>query len=168
MTSVGVLIRLPQPFAADLEQKRISFGDAGGDGVPPHVTLLPPVDARGDRDELLGSLRQVAAAHQPFDVVLRGTGTFRPVSPVVFVAVSECVENLELLAADIRLAAGEGAPDYPFHPHVTVAHNLDDAALDHAFAALARYEAFFTVDKFELYVQRAGSGWSRSEEFCLG
>jgi 2'-5' RNA ligase len=34
-------------------------------------------------------LRKVALAEQPFELHLRGTGTFRPVSPVVFVQLAQ-------------------------------------------------------------------------------
>ncbi len=43
-------------------------------------------------------------------------------------------------------------PAFPFHPHVTIAHHLDEAALDLAYETLADYDCAFDVDSFHLYV----------------
>ena len=42
--------------------------------------------------------------------------------------------------------------DFPYHPHVTIAHHLDDPTLDRAFEELADFECGFAVDAFSLYV----------------
>ena len=76
---------------------------------------------------------------------LRGTGTFRPVSPVVFIAVSQGISYTEMLAKSVRRALGAPEPDFPFHPHVTIAHNLDDASLDQAYDELSTFECEFSV-----------------------
>ena len=47
-------------------------------------------------------LAEVARCHPPFDMHLSGTGTFTPVSDVVFVAVARGIGNCELLANDVR------------------------------------------------------------------
>jgi 2'-5' RNA ligase len=52
--------------------------------------------------------------------------------------------------------------DFPYHPHVTVAHELPDAALDRAFTVLSDYEARFTVTGFSLYEHVEGVWRPRS------
>ena len=74
-------------------------------------------------------------------MVLSGTGTFRPVSPVVFVQVSRGIAHCEALERAVRSGPVERTLDFPYHPHVTVAHHLDEAALDRAFESLARLRA---------------------------
>ena len=90
MLTVGVAIPVPEPYGTELRRHRASFGDQQAESVPTHVTLLPPtlVDeaAMDDIDE---HLLKVALAHPRFVMQLRGTATFRPNSPVVFVALSE-------------------------------------------------------------------------------
>ena len=58
--------------------------------IPAHITLLPPTEVD---DEAYAAFRrhcaEVAATQGPFDVVLRGTGTFRPLSDVVFIQVAQ-------------------------------------------------------------------------------
>ena len=75
--------------------------------MPAHVTLLGPteVDAR-----LLPAverhLEAVAAAQPPFTIHLRGTGTFRPITEVVFVTLAVGISECELLAGAIAAAEG--------------------------------------------------------------
>ena len=57
--------------------------------------------------------------------------------------------------------------EYPYHPHVTVAHHLDDARLDQAFAELAGFECEFEVDEFHLYVHDSEQGWQPTRDFPL-
>ena len=90
-------------------------------------------------DAFLEHLRAVTAAAEPFDMVLSGTGTFRPVSPVVFVQVSRGIPSCEALERAVRSGPVERPLDFPYHPHVTVAHHLDEAALDRAFESLADF-----------------------------
>ncbi|MBK5217962.1 MAG: 2'-5' RNA ligase family protein [Propionibacteriales bacterium] len=169
MTTMGVSIAVPEPFGGELRDKRAAFGDPAAATVPSHVTLLPPFEVADDEVEALAeSLTVVASAHEPFVMSLRSTGTFRPDSPVVFIPVSEGISNIEMLAAAVRQKIGDEAAQFPFHPHVTVAHHLDDASLDHAFADLAHYEATFSVHAFVLYKHEDSTGWVPSMEFSLG
>ena len=81
-------IAVPDPWGTALQEFRIGLGDPQASGIPTHITLLPPMDV--DAQELpviLDHLATAAAAVPAFPVRLRGTGTFRPVSEVVFVAV---------------------------------------------------------------------------------
>ncbi len=75
---------------------------------------------------------------------LRGSGTFRPVSPVVFVPLARGISECERLEAQVRSGPLARETLFPYHPHVTVAHDLDEPALDAAFDALATYDARFT------------------------
>ena len=68
-----------------------------------------------------------------FRIRLRGTGTFRPVSPVVFVMVAEGISGCEQLAVSVRRGPLAVDLQFPYHPHVTVAHHLADGSLDRAF-----------------------------------
>ena len=68
---------------------RTKCGDPQAGLVPPHVTLLPPTEVpAADRAAVTAHLAQVARCHPPFTMHLSGTGTFRPVSEVVFIAVA--------------------------------------------------------------------------------
>ena len=105
---------------------------------------------------------------EPFRMRLRGTGTFRPVSPVVFVTVAEGISQCEALADAVRRGPLETDLLFPYHPHVTVAHHLDDDVMDAAFEELATFECSFDVDRFHLYVHDSELGWQTTREFPLG
>ena len=90
-----------------------------------------------------------------YGIHLRGSGTFRPVSPVVFVNLVEGISQTEQLATACRRGPLALDSQYPYHPHVTVAHHLDDDRLDRAFEELAGFDCAFTVADFHLYVHDA-------------
>lgn len=164
----GVAIAVPEPFGEELRGHRASFGDPAAAQIPSHITLLPPDQVtEDDLGDLEARLEHVAARTAPFDVTLQGTGTFRPVSPVVFVAVSRGIAEAGFLAADLRAALEAPEPLFPFHPHVTVAHHLDDDALDHAYATLEDFGCDFEVTEVALYLHREGAGWSTHRTFAL-
>ncbi len=100
---------------------------------------------------------------------LHGTGTFRPLSPVVFVRVVEGGAACGRLQERVREDGGPLARElpFPYHPHVTVAHGIDEEAMDAAQADLARYEAAWTVSGFALYEQGADGAWALRREFSF-
>jgi 2'-5' RNA ligase len=165
----GVAVGLPEPFTTELQGWRERLGDPNAGGIPPHVTLLPPTALHTeDLDEVEEHLRTVAAGERSFEVHLSGSGTFRPVSPVVFVPLVRGVAECERLQRQVR--SGPLARDvrFPYHPHVTVAHDLADDALDRAFAALADYDARFTVWGFTLFEQGPDQVWRPQRDFPFG
>jgi 2'-5' RNA ligase len=168
VTTIGVSVAVPEPWGADLQRYRVRLGDTAAADIPTHITLLPPVDVDDvDLSRLHRHLEQVAAATSPFTARLRGTGTFRPVSPVVFVNVVEGISGCELLAAGVRRGPVDVRPQFPYHPHVTIAHHLDEPLLDRAFEELAPFDCRFTVSHISLYEHHAGDGWTPVRDFRL-
>lgn len=168
MPTIGVSIAIPSPHAEMLQSKRASFGDPLADSIPTHVTLLPPtVVEDGDLDDAVKHLTAVAEQHRRFRMVLRGTGTFRPTSPVVFVQVSGGLAECEVLEQAIRRGPLERALDFYYHPHVTVAHHVPEENLDRAFDELADFECSFTVEEFHLYEHGEDLVWRPVQTFAL-
>lgn len=169
MPTIGVAIPVPDPWGSELRERRAEFGDPQAELVPSHVTLLPPTEvAEHALEQIYAKLTVDATNVDPFTMRLRGTGTFRPISPVVFVAVSEGISSTEQLAKHVRDGLLEGELEFPFHPHVTVAHRLSDDALDHAYEALADFECEFEVQAFAVYLHDDEAGWVPFREFELG
>ena len=190
--TVGVAIAIPEPFAAALQEHRASFGDPLADAIPPHITLLPPTllsptllpptllsptllpptllgpAALTGSADVVAHLTEVAAGAAPFTIHLRGSATFRPVSPVVFVQLVRGIGECELLEQRVR--SGPLARDlaFPYHPHVTVAHEVPDPALDEAFATLADFECRFEVDSLHLYEHGVDGVWRPETAFTFG
>ncbi|MBK3647221.1 MULTISPECIES: 2'-5' RNA ligase family protein [Streptomyces] len=169
--TIGVSIAVPEPHGSQLQQLRAGFGDAAAHGIPTHVTLLPPTEVDGgDLAAVEAHLGEVAASGRPFPMRLAGTGTFRPLSPVVYVRVVEGAEECAWLQKQVRDASGPVPRElqFPYHPHVTVAHGIDDEAMDRAFEELADYEADWPCTGFALYEQGADGVWRKLREFAFG
>jgi 2'-5' RNA ligase len=159
--TIGVAIAVPEPHGPELQSWREQFGDPMARKIPPHVTLLPPTPIpAADLPVVEDHLRAAAATSIPFGIHLRGTGTFRPLSAVVFVTVAEGIAGCELLEGRVRSGPlGHRDLEFAYHPHVTVAHDVSDAALDHAFDKLADYDARFEVGGISLYVHGPDGFW---------
>ena len=169
MPQHGVAVTVPEPWSATLQGAREEFGDPMASAIPPHVTLLPPtVVAPKLMNGFLEHLREVTAAAEPFAMVLSGTGTFRPVSPVVFVQVSRGIAHCESLERAVRSGPVVRRLDFPYHPHVTVAHHLDESSLDRAFEGLADFRCGFMVSSVELYHHDVDGVWRVVDSFALG
>lgn len=168
MPTIGVALAIPEPWGRQLQDYRVSVGDDSAVGIPSHITLVPPVVASDpELTSIRDHLHAVAASFTRFRVRLRGTGTFRPISPVVFVMVAEGISACEQLAAEIRRGPLHQELEFPYHPHVTVAHHLTDPMLDKAFADLADFECVFDAESFHLYEHDEGLGWRPTTEFAL-
>jgi len=102
-----------------------------------------------------------------FRIHLRGTGTFRPVSPVVFVMLAEGISGCELLASSVRRGPLAAKLEFPYHPHVTVAHHLAEETLDRAFEDLSSFECDFVANRFSLFVHDRQDGWVPTRDFTL-
>ena len=116
-------------------------------------------------DEVEAHLQGVAARHGAFTMHLRGSSTFRPISPVVFVPLVQGIGECERLETDVRSGPLLRDVKFPYHPHVTVAHELPDDVLDRAFAELAGYDARFQVWGFTMFEKGADSVWRPQRDF---
>ena len=169
MRTIGVAIAIPDPYGSELQRVRESFGDPLARSIPTHITLMPPTEvAGGDLDTIDKHLRTVAEEGHAFTIRLRGTGTFRPTSPVVFVSVAAGIAECEVLQQAVRSGPLAGELHFPYHPHVTVAHDLPDPVLTKAFEKLATYEAEFEVWGFSLYEHGPDAVWRPQRDYPLG
>ena len=168
MPTHGVAITVPEPHGPVLQAARESVGAPLALQIPPHVTLLPPTEIdEGTLAAFDEHLAAVASRHAPFAMALSGTGTFRPLSPVVFVQVAAGISNCELLETDVRGGPVERELEFNYHPHVTIAHNLEDALLDKAFDGLVDFRCTFEVRSFELFHQTDDGFWRPLRTYAL-
>jgi 2'-5' RNA ligase len=166
---IGVAIGLPEPYHAELQSWRERLGDPNAADVPPHITLVPPTPLAPDElPGIIEHLRRVAETEQAFHIHLRGTGTFRPVSPVVFIALAQGISACERVQAAVRTGPLARPLTFPYHPHVTVAHDLPEESLDAAFDKLADYEAEFDAWGFTLFERGADGAWRPQLDFPFG
>jgi 2'-5' RNA ligase len=169
--TIGVAVGIPEPWGSQLDERRRASGDPMAALIPAHLTLLGPTEVDGSAHasaKIEEHLSGVAAGHRPFQLHLRGTGTFRPITQVVFVAVAAGIGECELLAGDIRSGLLVRELRFPYHPHVTVAHDVSNEALDVVYDELAGFEARFPIDAFTLYQHGDDGQWHPQRRFGLG
>jgi len=165
--NIGVAIGIPEPYKTQLQDARERYGDPNAADVPPHVTLLPPTLIDGLQLPIVEQhLRKVAAARSPFELHLSGTGTFRPVSPVVFVTVAEGAGDCEEIERAVRGGPMRRQIRFPYHPHVTIAHDVRAELLDRAFTEMAGFGARFPVASFQLF-EKVQDVWRPLEEYAF-
>jgi 2'-5' RNA ligase len=168
MPTIGVSIAVPEPWGSRLQDFRVTNGDTQGASIPTHITLVPPIEVScDDLGTLERHLSDVGRTSTPYRIHLRGTGTFQPVSPVVFVSLVEGISQTERLAHECRRGPLALELRHPYHPHVTVAHLLDDDGLQRAFEEMAGFDCAFTVTEFHLYVHDPDRGWKATHDFDL-
>lgn len=167
--NIGVAIGIPEPYNRELQGWRDRLGDPNANRIVPHVTLLPPTEVDPEALPAIEEhLRLVAADEQAFEIRLRGSATFLPVSPVVFVPLVQGIAGCERLQARVRSGPLQRDIKFPYHPHVTVAHDLPAEALDRAFVLLSDYEAAFEVRGFSLFEQGPDAVWRPQRDFVFG
>lgn len=140
-----------------------------------HLTLAFLGDERTEAlEELDGELQMLRAA--PFEISLKGLGTFGGRSPrVVFAALAPCpaLDALHARIARAVRASGITTDKQAFHPHVTFARlpaHTDPAGLQqlrHFLGAQALFETPpFTVTGFSLYRSTLAPKGARHDELA--
>lgn len=168
MPTIGVSLGLPEPWATRLQQYRAGIGDVMAYRIPTHITLVPPTHVPIETlPTVHRHLTEVGAGSAPFGIRLAGTDTFRPISPVVYVALAEGVEQCRDLSTALRQSPLEVPLAFPFHPHVTVAHHLSDDVMDRAQSELADFACSFTCSEFSLYVHDPQKGWEAVRQYPM-
>jgi 2'-5' RNA ligase len=165
--TLGVAIEIPAPYGPELDAIRMTYAP-GAVEMPAHVTILAPFDVDPEvMPSVIDHMTRVAAASQPFRLVLQGSGSFRPVSPVVFVAVADGIAGCEGLERRVRSGALGVESRFPYHPHVTIAHDVEPDVLDRAFDDLSGYRAAMQIDAMSLHENVEGT-WQLVQSFPFG
>ncbi|MDO5629165.1 MAG: 2'-5' RNA ligase family protein [Mobilicoccus sp.] len=167
--TVGIAVCVPDPLAADVSDLRTEVTGPEVSSTPTHVTLLPPTEVAADTvEDILEHLHEVGRGSHPFAVRLCGTGTFQPVTDVVFLQVVEGGEQCDALQQQIRRGPLSVELRFPYHAHVTLAQNVDDDALARARAEMADVDTTFTVEDFVVYEGPSQATWSPRARITLG
>ena len=101
---IGVAITVPEPYGIGAAGRaRPVRGPVGGVHPAAHHAAGPDRHrARRDRSRSTSTWRPSRSSTRRSSCTLRGTATFRPVSPVVFVQVAEGVAGCEALEGSVR------------------------------------------------------------------
>jgi 2'-5' RNA ligase/GNAT superfamily N-acetyltransferase len=140
------------PVAQEIDGIRRALGARALTRIPPHLTLVPPVNVAEDAvTAAVDDVRQAAEGTGPIRLGLGPPGTFWPAAPVVYLRVLDLPGAPgaldEIAALRRRLLAGPLArpDDRAFVPHVTLDQSIDPARIPHVLAALADYRQELTL-----------------------
>jgi 2'-5' RNA ligase len=149
---------VPEPCAREIDGLRRALGD-DLERVPPHLTLVPPVNVNvTDMSIVLAQLRSAAASASPITVALGPAVTFHPVNPVVYLAVAGDVDGVLAIRNGVLAGPLFRKPTYDFVPHVTIGESVSPARIDAALVALTDFRVDVTFESVHL-LQEEGRVW---------
>jgi 2'-5' RNA ligase/GNAT superfamily N-acetyltransferase len=153
---LGVALLLDPPLADEIDGLRRAVGDRALGRIPPHVTLVPPVNvAERDLASALARLRDAAASVSgPMRLVLGPPATFLPDNPVLHLPVGGDTDALGRVRATVFAGPLSRPEAWPWTPHVTLADEADPARLEAALRVLGGYQAGFEADRLVLLEER--------------
>lgn len=166
---LGVALVLDPPLADEVQGLRRAAGDPSLERIPPHVTLVPPVNVRGEAlPAALAVLRRAAAAVRPLTLTLGRVSTFLPVNPVLYLAVGGDLDGLRVLRDAVFSAPLERTLSWPWVPHVTVADGIPEERIEAAVAAMPAYTGVAAFDRVVLLEEKPGRSWEPLADAALG
>src|SRR5262245_4623252 len=140
---LGVVLLLDGPVAGEVQGLRRACADPALDQVPPHLTLVPPVNvAEADLADALRVLRDAAAEATSLVLRLGPPETFLPVEPVLHLGIGGEDDQLESLHAlrDRVFRPPLARPlAHPFVPHVTLCSSGTPGWVEQAARTLVAY-----------------------------
>lgn len=158
---LGVALLLPKPVDREIDGLRRALGDGALLRIPPHITLVPPVNVREDAfDDALRVLRKAAGEARPLVLELGPPATFLPDNPVLFLQVG----GFDLSAlVDLRNSVFrpplERSLTWPFVPHVTLADEAHPDRIAAGMTALRDYRVTAAFDRVHLLEEGEGRTW---------
>ncbi len=160
---------LPDPLAGFLNNLTRSL--VPGSNPHAHVTLMPP-SRLADNDQALQKVQQYFSHVPPFELEAAALNVF-PSTNVIFLEIGHGRERLIEIFGDLNCGASSMCPQYPYHPHITVAQDLPAAgvpeALERAKKAWAEYpyRRRFTVHELS-FVKNTNNNWEDLAKVTLG
>lgn len=170
---LGVALLLPPIAAGEVDVLRKAMGADDIDRLPPHLTLVPPVNVREDElDDAVDRLRDAAGQVRPFRLTLGPPATFLPINPVLYLQVGGEVASVDKLRDRVFRPPLERPLTWPFQPHVTLLDGGDPDRVRAAVEALAGWTAEVVIDRIDLLEEfRRDDGeraWRSIAEVPLG
>ncbi len=167
--TLGVAIAVPDPWGEVLQERRAGYGDRLAWTIPTHVTLLPPSQVPEARmRQVHDHLTAIAERQARFEIELGGADSFRPVTPTVFLRLSRGGEVCAALQEQMLAGPIRRKLPFPYHPHVTLAFEVPDEALDRAFADHEGFRLSFPVEGFTRYELGEDGIWLPEHDYRFG
>ncbi len=173
---LAVAVVFDSETAAFVDALRAAVGEQRLDRIPPHITLVPPVDVPvADLVEVWEGLREAVASAPPaIEVDLGPVATFAPRTSTIHLDVHgvepAADDALRALREAVRLPALTRRDRHGFHPHATLTSRASAERIDAALVAFEGLRRRTVLDRIALLRHDAGppGRWHTAGEARLG
>ncbi len=164
---LSIIARVPPPLAERIVRWRREYGMVGAVAESCHITLLIAQDAA--EEGKLGQLKADLAGHGAVEVVLGEPESFQPASPVTYLPLARGADCFRYLHRRCVELLGKSESPFPYEPHLTLAHGLEEAALARSlrdFAGLDAQLTGFRIEQLQAY-RYTGETWQHLADISL-
>ena len=170
VNAFAVVGYLPEPLAGFVDNLRRELAP---DCISKaHVTILPPRPLACSRETAWKQLREHMQGIEPFRVELQEVKRF-PDSDVIYISIGEGYQDLEWLHSKLDHGHFKFCEPWFYHPHITLARQLDPARVAAGFdLATRRWSEFkhtrsFTLDHVTLVQNIVEDVWKDLEDYDM-
>lgn len=159
--------------AAEIDGLRRALGSSQLERIPPHITLVPPLNLTDDEAPQPETVvRDIAAKLDPFSLQLGPTATFVDNNGVLFLGVGTHPMLHQLRKMLHGAIPAAGARDRrPFVPHVTLVSRREDLDTTSLTSELSHYSREVSIESVSLMTQledQPGRPWRLVASYDLG
>jgi 2'-5' RNA ligase len=148
LNSFALVSYIPEPLAGFLDNLRQEL--VPNTFLPAHVTILPPRAVCSNPESAWHLIETLAPRLEPFEVELTDVEVF-PVTDVIYVNVGKGSEQLIEMHEALNIDGLCCQETYRYHPHVTLAQDLQPDELDELVrVARARWAEFSSAKTFRV------------------
>lgn len=156
---LAVALIPPPALAAQVDTLRRLLGSSSLTRIPPHLTLVPPVNVRAEAyPAVLRTLDHAASAAIGFELRLGPVTSFAPRTPTVHLdaaGVSPADDDVLRSLRDRLLRGPLDRPEqFPFSPHVTLERRADPDRIPAVLSVLGSFEQHWSVNSVHLLEHR--------------
>ena len=149
-----MVLLVPDPVRREIDGLRRALGSSSLGLIPPHLTLVPPVNVRvDDLDAGLAALRAVGDRAVPFELRLGPPTSFHPVTPTVYLAVGGDVDAVHRLRNDVFARPFVRELLHAFVPHVTLTEEVSIDRIAAVTEMLQHYAVEVAIDRLHVLEQ---------------
>jgi 2'-5' RNA ligase len=147
----AVALLPPPALSARVRALRDALDDPRRHDLPPHLTLVPPIDLDPEgAAQLRALLRDVVADREPLQLELGPAASFAPVTETLHLRVGGDVAALHELRDDFRRSPVDRPDHHPFVPHVTLLQRSEPERVAAGLATLVGTVGEWQVDRIHL------------------
>jgi 2'-5' RNA ligase/GNAT superfamily N-acetyltransferase len=168
-----VALLVEGPTGLEVAGLRRALGDPGLEKIPPHITLVPPVNVKqADLPRALGVMREAAASVPgPLELTLGPPASFLPDNPVCYLEVggdSPALSGLRALRDAVFAGPLQRKLSWPWVPHVTILDGGEPDSISEALSCLSCYRATVSFDRLVLLELGSDRSWKPYADALLG